>query len=173
MNSRIAAFRALDRAQRALEDARSALEKAAQPRETSRASWVAEAGKMQREGSTLRAIGDQFGVSRQRVQQVLAPTGRLPRAPRPIDPGRLAHATKPCGFSGCSELIGSTKMTRRFCPAHVGCYRKGRAAWPPEQRAKHDALTRRWRLEHPERDLEISRKAQRAYRERQRAKAAS
>lgn len=135
-----------------------------------RAPWREEAMRLRQSGLTLAAVGAVVGVSKERVSQVLGRPGWLPRAPRPVSPERLAHAALPCRFSGCSEPIGSTSLSRRFCSTHIGC-RGGYGTWSPERRTKHRALVARWKLEHPERWKEINLKAGRAYRARQRAKA--
>jgi hypothetical protein len=136
-----------------------------------RTPWREEAIRLRQSGLTLAAIGAAVGVSKERVSQVLGRPGWLPRKARPVSPERLAHAALPCQFSGCSEPIGSTSLSRRFCAKHVGRRGAPYGAWSPERKAEHRARVSRWQQDHPERTKEIGLEANRAYRARQRAKA--
>ncbi len=129
------------------------------------------ARELRGQGMTLAAIGLEMGFSRQRASEILGKVGRLPRkprAPRPISAERMAHADELCAFEGCPRQIDNTRMNIKFCPEHVGCYRRNWSEWTPERKAMNSRAAARWRAAHPEREREIVRAAQKRYYDRQR-----
>lgn len=106
---------------------------------------------MRLEGRTLQDIGNAFGVSRERIRQILKPTGVTPPAPPPkqftLPSGTLARRMKQwlweARFRKCAVCpIWDARVTivSRRCPE---CNRENSRRWRADGR-------RRRQIHHPE-----------------------
>jgi hypothetical protein len=112
-----------------------------------------------KKGVTLEVIGQQHGITRERVRQILKARAGMTGWVRP--PGfhtnlekrairRRVRQRMPCRFPECQNRVGDSRRLK-YCEVHTnwGAHHSRWKLWTPAQQARHTQAVVAWNASHP------------------------